>query len=50
MKMTNKNGMEKWIDEFGGVYTADKKRVLHVPNVKQYKIAEGCEEVDKDAL
>ena len=50
MKMTNKNGMEKWIDEFGGVYTADKKKMLRAPNVKRYKIAEGCEEVDKDAF
>ena len=50
MKMVNKRGMEKWTDEFGGVYTVDKKKVLRVPNVKRYKIAEGCEEVDKDAF
>ena len=41
---------ETWTDELGGIYTADKKKVLHVPNVKRYKIAEGCEEVDEDAF
>jgi hypothetical protein len=39
-----------WKDEFGGVYTADKKKMLRAPNVKRYKIAEGCEEVAKDAF
>lgn len=44
------NQENTWTDEFGGVYTADKKKVLRVPNVKRYKIAEGCEEVDKGAF
>ena len=39
-----------WTDEFGGVYTADKKRLLRVPNVKRYRIAEGCEETDEHAF
>ena len=41
---------ETWTDEFGGIYTADKKKVLRVPNVKRYKIAEGCEEIGDDAF
>ena len=45
-----KDDKDTWIDEFGGVYTADKKRLLKVPNVKRYQIAEGCEETDKDAF
>lgn len=40
----------KWEDEFGGVYTADKKRLLRVPNVKRYRIVEECEKTDKDAF
>lgn len=38
----NKNN---WMDRFCGVYTADKKRLLKVPDVKRYRIAEGCEEM-----
>ena len=43
-------GVDVWTDEFGGVYTNDKKKVLRVPNVKRYKITEGCEETDKNAF
>ena len=43
-------GVDVWTDEFGGVYTADKKKVLRVPNVKRYKITEGCEETDEKAF
>jgi hypothetical protein len=39
-----------WTDEFGGVYTADKKRLLMVPDVKRYRIVEGCEAVDEYAF
>ena len=42
--------MNEWIDEFGDVYTADKKRLLKVPDVKRYRIAEGCEETDEHAF
>jgi hypothetical protein len=41
---------DTWMEEFGGVYTADKKRLLKVPNVKRYRIAEGCEETDEHAF
>lgn len=41
---------DSWTDEFGGVYTADKKRLLKVPNVKRYRIAEGCEEIYEHAF
>ena len=40
----------KWEDEFGGVYTADKKRLLRIPDVKRYRIAEGCEETYEHAF
>ena len=43
----NKN---TWTDSFGGIYTADKKRLLKVPNVKRYRIVEGCEETDEHAF
>ena len=43
-------GVDVWTDEFGGVYTADKKKVLRVPNVKRYRVAEGCERVDENAF
>lgn len=39
-----------WTDSFGGIYTADKKRLLKVPNVKRYRIVEGCEETDEHAF
>ena len=39
-----------WADEYVGIYTADKKRLLKVPNVKRYQILEGCEETDKHAF
>ena len=33
------------MDEFNGSYSDDKKRLLKVPNVKRFRIAEGCVEV-----
>lgn len=42
--------VDSWMDEYGGVYTANKKRLLRVPNVKRYRIVEGCEETDKGAF
>lgn len=41
---------EVWIDELGGVYSADRKRLLKVPDVKRYQIEEGCEETDEHAF
>ena len=46
--MNIKNELEK--DEYGGIYSADNKRLLKCPNVKRYRIAEGCEEVDEKAF
>ena len=34
----------------GGIYSDDKKRLLKAPNVKRFRIAEGCEEVDARAF
>lgn len=34
----------------GGVYIHDGKRLLKAPNVKRFRIAEGCEEVDARAF
>ena len=41
---------DTWTDEFGGVYTADKKRLLKVPDVIRYRIVEGCEDMDEHAF
>ena len=41
---------KSWIDEQGGVYSNDKKRQLRCPDMKRYRIAEGCEEVDEKAF
>ena len=41
---------EAWIDELGGVYSADRKRLLKVPDVKRYQIVEGCEQTDEHAF
>ena len=41
---------DSWMDEFGGVYTTDKKKVLRVPNIPRYRIKEGCERVDEKAF
>lgn len=41
---------EIWTDEYGGVYTPDKKKGLRLPNVKRYRIKEGCERVDEKAF
>lgn len=38
------------MDEFASVYSVDKKRLLTVANVKHFRIAEGCEEVDEKAF
>lgn len=39
-----------WMDEITGIYSEDKKRLLRIPNMKYYRIAEGCEEVDEQAF
>lgn len=41
---------ETWTDEQGGIYSADKKRLLKCPDVVRYRIAEGCEETDEHAF
>jgi len=45
-----KEVLEIFTDEYGSVYTADKKWLLKVPDVKRYRIAEGCEEADEHAF
>lgn len=37
-------------NEFGGKYSCDGKRLLKAPDVKRFRIAEGCEEVDARAF
>lgn len=37
-------------DEFSGLYSTDKKRLLKVPNVRRFRIAEGCEATDEHAF
>ena len=37
-------------DADGGVYTPDGKRLLRCPDVKRYRIREGCEEADSRAF
>ena len=37
-------------DEFGGLYTSDKKTLMECPNVKRYRIVEECEEVDENVF
>lgn len=39
-----------WMDNQGAVYTADKKWLLKVPNVKRYMIREGTECVADDVF
>lgn len=33
-----KNKTEVWTDEQGAVFSADKKELLHCPDVEEYKI------------
>lgn len=35
-----KDNEDIWADIFGGIYTADKKRLLKVPDVIRYRIVE----------
>ena len=37
-------------DEQVNIYSSNKKSLLKVPNVKRYRIAEGCEHTDKHAF
>lgn len=37
-------------NEFGGKYSCDGKRLLKAPDVKRFRIAEGCEKVDEHAF
>jgi len=39
-----------WIDEQGGIYTADRKMLLRCPNVAWYRVREGTEFIDADAF
>lgn len=39
-----------WTDEQGGIYSNDKERLLRCPNVKRFRIAEGCEKTDEHAF
>ena len=41
---------EGWIDEYGAVYSKDRKRLLVCADVKNYKIKEGTEHVDRLAF
>ena len=37
---------DAWTDEYGAQYSADKKRLLYVPdNIEEYSVAEGTEEI-----
>ena len=38
------------VDGWGGVYSADRKRLLRVPNLKRYQVLEGCEGADEHAF
>lgn len=42
--------MDRYIDEFGAVYSGDGKRFIKGANVKNYKIREGTESVDELAF
>ena len=41
---------EGWVDEFGAVYSKDGKRLLVCADVKNYKILEGTEKVERLAF
>ena len=41
---------EGWVDEFGAVYSKDRKRLLVCADVRNYKILEGTEEVERLAF
>ena len=41
---------EGWVDEFGAVYSKDRKRLLVCADVKNYKIMEGTEQVERLAF
>ena len=41
---------EGWVDEYGAVYSKDRKRLLVCADVKNYKIKEGTEHVDRLAF
>lgn len=42
--------MTTFTDEYGGIYTADRKTLLRCPDVKWYRVAEGTELIDLDAF
>ena len=42
--------MKRITDEFGGIYSADRKTLLHCPNVESYRVAEGTVHLDKNAF
>lgn len=41
---------EGWVDDFGAVYSKDKKRLLKSANIRNYKVREGTESVDRLAF
>ena len=41
---------DRFVDEFGAIYSRDGKRLIKGPNVKNYKIREGTESVDELAF
>jgi len=41
---------EGWVDEFGAVYSKDRKRLLVCADVRNYKILEGTEKVERLAF
>lgn len=41
---------EGWEDEFGAIYSKDRKRLLVCADVKNYKVKEGTEQVDRLAF
>ena len=45
-----KDGKDIGADELWGKYSTNKKRLLKCSNVKRYRIAEGCKEVDEMAF
>jgi len=42
--------MKFFTDDFGGIYSADRKTLLHCPNVESYRVAEGTAHLDKNAF
>ena len=50
IEVTNTNSNKIWSDEFGGVYSADRKILIKAPNVERYSIMEGTLIIADDAF